>query len=60
VRCFAEMARIIGVKTVAEFVDRQEVLDKLRAIGIDYAQGFLLQRHAPFEEVLAGAAPQPA
>jgi diguanylate cyclase (GGDEF)-like protein len=50
--CFAQVARIIGVKTVAEFVDRPEVLAKLRAIGVDYAQGFLLHRPAPLDELL--------
>jgi diguanylate cyclase len=53
VRCFAEVARIIGVKTVAEFVDRPEVLVKLRTMGIDYAQGFLLHRPAPLNELLS-------
>lgn len=53
VRCFAEVARIIGVKTVAEFVDRPEVLAKLRAMGIDYAQGFLLHRPAPLSDLLS-------
>jgi EAL domain-containing protein (putative c-di-GMP-specific phosphodiesterase class I) len=52
VRCFAEVARIIGVKTVAEFVDRPEVLAKLRTMGIDYAQGFLLHRPAPLQDLL--------
>ena len=52
VRCFAEVARIVGVKTVAEFVDRPEVLVKLRAMGIDYAQGFLLHRPAPLQDLL--------
>ena len=56
VRCFAEVARIVGVKTVAEFVDRPEVLAKLRTLGIDYAQGFLLHRPAPLSELLCGAA----
>jgi diguanylate cyclase (GGDEF)-like protein len=55
VRCFAEVARIIGVKTVAEFVDRPEVLAKLRAMGIDYAQGFLLHRPAPLQDLLLNA-----
>ena len=27
VRCFLDVARVIGVKTVAEFVDKPEVLD---------------------------------
>jgi diguanylate cyclase (GGDEF)-like protein len=53
VRCFAEVARIVGVKTVAEFVDRPEVLAKLRSMGIDYAQGFLLHRPAPLNDLLA-------
>jgi diguanylate cyclase len=52
VRCFAEVARIVGVKTVAEFVDRPEVLAKLRSMGIDYAQGFLLHRPAPLNDLL--------
>jgi EAL domain-containing protein (putative c-di-GMP-specific phosphodiesterase class I) len=55
VRCFAEVARIIGVKTVAEFVDRPEVLAKLHAMGIDYAQGFLLHRPAPLQDLLLNA-----
>jgi len=52
VRCFAEVARVIGVKTVAEFVDRPEVLAKLRAMGIDYAQGYLMHRPAPLNDLL--------
>jgi diguanylate cyclase (GGDEF)-like protein/PAS domain S-box-containing protein len=52
VRCFADVARVVGVKTVAEFVDRPEILQRLREIGIDYAQGFLLHRPEPIEHVL--------
>jgi diguanylate cyclase (GGDEF)-like protein/PAS domain S-box-containing protein len=47
VRCFADVARVIGVRTVAEFVDRPEVLERVRAIGIDFAQGYLLHRPEP-------------
>lgn len=54
VRCFAQVARVVGVKTVAEFVDRPEVLAKLRAIGIEYGQGYLLHRPAPLDELLSG------
>ena len=52
VRCFVDVARVIGVKTVAEFVDRPEILARVREIGIDYAQGFLLHRPQPIEQVL--------
>lgn len=47
VRCFVDVARVVGVKTVAEFVDRSEILERVRAIGIDYAQGFFLHRPEP-------------
>jgi len=57
VRCFVDVAKIIGVKTVAEFVDRAEVLAKLREIGIDYAQGFLLHRPEPLQHLLRDARP---
>jgi diguanylate cyclase len=52
VRCFADVARLMGLKTVAEFVDNVQVLDRLRAIGVDYAQGFLLHRPAPIAALL--------
>ena len=47
VRCFVEVARVLGVKTVGEFVDRPEILARVREIGIDYAQGFFLHRPEP-------------
>jgi diguanylate cyclase (GGDEF)-like protein/PAS domain S-box-containing protein len=51
VRCFVDVARVLGVKTVAEFVDRPEVLARVGEIGIDYAQGFLLHRPEPIENL---------
>ncbi|HEU4460794.1 MAG TPA: EAL domain-containing protein [Methylibium sp.] len=55
VRCFVDVARVVGVKTVAEFVDRREVLDRLYDLGVDYAQGFLLHKPEPIENVLGRA-----
>ncbi len=57
VRCFADVARVVGVKTVAEFVDQPAVLDKLRAIGIDFAQGFLVHRPEPLNALLTAQIP---
>lgn len=56
VRCFVDVARVVGVKTVAEFVDRPEVLARVREIGIDYAQGFLLHRPEPIENLFGAVA----
>ena len=49
VRCFIDVARVRGLKTIAEWVDKPEILDRVRALGIDYAQGFLLHKPMPIE-----------
>ncbi len=53
VRCFADVAQVVGMKTIAEFVDDPAILEKLRAMGIDYAQGYLMHRPASIEELLS-------
>lgn len=35
-----QVAKKIGVKTIAEFVENDETITKLKETGIDYAQGF--------------------
>jgi diguanylate cyclase (GGDEF)-like protein/PAS domain S-box-containing protein len=52
VRCFVEVARVMGLRTVAEFVDQPRILAKVREMGIDYAQGFLVHRPVPIDELL--------
>lgn len=51
VRCFIDVAKVVGVRTVAEFVDRPQILERLRAIGVDYAQGYLVHRPGPIAEL---------
>jgi EAL domain-containing protein (putative c-di-GMP-specific phosphodiesterase class I) len=41
------VARSIGVKTIAELVENEETIAKLREVGIDYAQGFGISRPQP-------------
>jgi diguanylate cyclase (GGDEF)-like protein/PAS domain S-box-containing protein len=52
VRCFIDVAKVVNMKTVAEFVDNPEVLQRLREMGADYAQGFLLHRPEPIKHLL--------
>lgn len=49
VRCFIDVAKVIGVKTVAEYVETEPILDHLCKIGVDYAQGYLLHRPEPLD-----------
>lgn len=46
-----DFAKRLGMETVAEFVDSQEVLDKVTALGVDYSQGFFLGKPASTMEV---------
>jgi EAL domain-containing protein (putative c-di-GMP-specific phosphodiesterase class I) len=55
VRCFANVAQVMGLTTVAECVDKPAVLDRLHAMGVDFAQGFLLHEPAPIGELLEPA-----
>jgi len=42
VRFIAAAAKQLGKKVVAEYVEQQQQLDKLKDLGVDYAQGYLL------------------
>ncbi len=52
-RCFVDVARIQGLETVAECVERPAALEHLRAIGVGFAQGRLLHAPQPITELLA-------
>lgn len=42
-----KVAKLLGVKTIAELVENEETIAKLRETGIDYAQGFGISRPQP-------------
>jgi len=46
------VARKMGIKTIAEFVENEEVLEVVKDLGIDYAQGYYLGKPEPLEEKL--------
>ncbi|HYR12578.1 MAG TPA: EAL domain-containing protein [Longimicrobium sp.] len=50
VRTIVAMARSLGVRVVAEGVETREQLAALRALGCDYAQGFLISPPLPAHE----------
>ncbi|EQM77138.1 ammonium transporter [Stutzerimonas stutzeri] len=41
----------MGLKTVAEFVESAEILERLQEIGVDYVQGYHLGRPGPLSEL---------
>jgi diguanylate cyclase (GGDEF)-like protein/PAS domain S-box-containing protein len=53
VRCFVDVANVMGIKTVAEYVDKAPVMARVTELGITYAQGFYLHKPQPIEQLLA-------
>src|SRR5579863_9118652 len=51
VEAIGRVGRALGIATVAECVETQAVLDELRRIGVDYAQGFYLARPQPISQI---------
>jgi len=51
VRSIHELARHLGKLTVGESVESHAVNERLRTMGIDFGQGFFLQRPTPLEEL---------
>jgi diguanylate cyclase (GGDEF)-like protein/PAS domain S-box-containing protein len=46
-----QLASAMGIKTVAEFVETDAILQRLADIGVDYAQGFGIARPEPLNEL---------
>jgi diguanylate cyclase (GGDEF)-like protein/PAS domain S-box-containing protein len=53
VKAVVDIARGLGKRTIAEFVEDAETLDLLRGMGVDFAQGFYVAKPAPLPLVEA-------
>ncbi|HSG91147.1 MAG TPA: DUF1631 family protein [Pseudomonadales bacterium] len=49
VKSVNEIAHFMGKETIAEFVETQEIIDALKEIGVDYAQGWGVERPKPLK-----------
>ena len=48
VEAIARIASVMGIQTIAEFVENDAILIKLKALGVDYAQGYGIAKPCPF------------
>ncbi|MDD2737705.1 MAG: DUF1631 family protein [Methylomonas lenta] len=44
VKSMNEIAHSLGLKTIAEYVENNEIMDILKEIGVDYAQGYGVEK----------------
>jgi diguanylate cyclase (GGDEF)-like protein len=53
VRAIAQLARSMGITTVAEHVETPQIGERVASLGVDYGQGFAIGRPIPFTDLLA-------
>ncbi len=51
VKSINDLAHHLGKKTVAEYVESDRVLNRLKELGVDYAQGFGIERPIPLDDL---------
>jgi diguanylate cyclase (GGDEF)-like protein len=49
VKSIHEIGHVMGLKTVAEFVENDDILQELVRLGVDYGQGYGIAKPEPFE-----------
>ncbi|BAU49033.1 diguanylate cyclase [Sulfurifustis variabilis] len=47
-----QLGHVMGIETIAEYVEHPGVLERLRAMGVDFAQGNVICRPVPLDEAL--------
>ena len=48
-----EVAHLMGIKTIAEFVETKRILEYLKKISIDYAQGYAISKPMAIAQLVA-------
>lgn len=48
------IGHVMGKETIAEFAESMDIVDALRTIGVDHAQGYALSRPIPLADCLRG------
>jgi Amt family ammonium transporter len=56
VEAINRIGHIMGLETIAEFVETEEILQRLKAIGVDYVQGYGVCRPFPIKHLLGDGA----
>ncbi len=44
VEAIKRIAAVMGIQTIAEFVENEEIFQKLQSLGVDYAQGYAIAK----------------
>ena len=58
VEMFCRIGKVMGKRTIAEFVENDAILEAVRELGVDYAQGYGVAKPEPFEIANSGDKPR--
>lgn len=47
-----EVGHVMGIKTIAEYVENEQIIQKLRELNVDYGQGYGIEQPKPINEIL--------
>ena len=50
VRSINEIGHVMGIETIAEYVEKDQIITKLREIGVDYLQGYGISVPLPIDD----------
>lgn len=53
VRAIVSLGRDLGITTVAEYAENDRIIERLRQLGVEYAQGYGVEKPRPVSEVFA-------
>lgn len=59
VQSINHIAQIMGVQTIAEYVENDQIIDRLQTIGVDFVQGYGIGRPQPLEQLLDASSTPP-
>ncbi len=57
VQSINHIGHVLGIQTIAEFVENDAILARLRELGVDYAQGYAIARPGPLRNCASWCQP---
>lgn len=56
IKAICQLGQDMGFDVVAEFVESTEIATKLKSLGVDYAQGYAINKPMPLLTLTSGLA----
>ena len=52
VKAINEVAKVMGMQTIAEFVENEDIYRILHDIGVNFAQGYWVSKPKPIDKII--------